>query len=301
MPRVRESQGRTTGAAACRSSSGIRGGSVVRLAVLHRADAAGRRRERRDEPQRGRLVMQEARLRDEVAQGIADVGHLDHRGLGVAGIAVEQHHGGDVQLDIRKRLKPESRGRDLSLRSARLFDHRQRLAVGPDPAVVIDRDRLIGDIAVDGAERARRGRLASARGPDQHHDGAVGCRDARGVQHPCASARGFDRGEGHLLRKAREHLRPAAAHRNDRIDRLARRGRPCIDGGVRPCLANRSLVALIQTAEVDRDTRADRVDEKSSGHTGSVRGTCCRAVTAPEPTGSAGRRVESGCRPIGGL
>ena len=80
-----------------------------RLAVLHRADAARRGRERRDEPQRGGLIVEEARLRDQLAEGIAHVGHLDDRHLGMRGIAVEQHDRGDAQLGIRQRLAARER------------------------------------------------------------------------------------------------------------------------------------------------------------------------------------------------
>ena len=35
-----------------------------------------------------------------------------------------------------------------------------------------------------------------------------------------------------------------------------------------------------ERGQIDRDARADGVDEESSGHTGSLRGTCCRAVNS---------------------
>ncbi len=155
-----------------------------------------------------------------------------------------------------------------------ILDDRQRLAVGPHSSVVVDRDRLVGDVSVGGTQRARRGGLAAAGGPDEHHDLPVGRRDARGVQHPCPSARGFDARERHLLREAREHVHASAAAGRDGLDRL----RIGIHGRIRPRRADGRLVAVVQRAQIDRDDRADGVDEKCSGHVESLRGCVAAAV-----------------------
>ena len=191
-------------------------------------------------------------------------------------IAVEQHDGRDPQLGIGQRLQSEGRRRHLGLRRFGVLDDRQRLAVRPDPPVVVDRDRLVRHVAVHRAERPRCGGLAAARRADQHHHLPVRRRDAGGVQHPGPPASRLDRRERHLLREAREHGGAVRSVRCDRVDRLGRG----IRQRVRPRGPNGRLIVLVERGQIDRDARADGVDEESSGHTGSLRGTCCRAVNS---------------------
>ena len=206
---------------------------------------------------------------------VTEIGDLDTRNLGMRRIAIEQHHGRDAQLGVGERLQSERRRRQLRLRRGRVLDDRQRLAVRPHPSVVVDRDRLVRHVAVDRAERPRCGGLAAARRADEHHHLTVRRRDARGVQHPCAPARGLDRRERHLLREAGEHVRALGSVRRDRLDRLGRG----IRQGVRPRGPDRRLIALVERGQIDRDARADGVDEESSCHNGSLRGTCRRPMT----------------------
>ena len=177
---------------------------------------------------------------------------------------------------------PRADGGSWVFGAARVFDDRQRLAVRPHPPVVVDRDRLIRHVAVDRAERPRCGGLAAARRADQHHHLTVRRRDAGGVQHPRPPARGLDRRERHLLREAREHVHALGSVRRHRLDRLGRG----IRQRIRPRSPHGRLIVLVERGQIDRDARADGVDEESSGHIGSLRGTCCRARERSQSDGA---------------
>ena len=170
------------GSAKRRSSDGAEGCGIP---IRHPTDAARRGGERRHRLQRRGHRGEVARLRRRGPRARRRVRRPRRTASsGRVVVAVEQHDRGEPQRGIRQRAQTELGRRALRLRRARLLDHRQRLAVGPDAAVVVDRDRLVRDVAEARAERARGRRLAATRRPDEHDDPAVVRGETGGVQHP---------------------------------------------------------------------------------------------------------------------
>tara|TARA_B100000519_G_scaffold13659_1_gene10272 strand:- start:46194 stop:47282 length:1089 start_codon:yes stop_codon:yes gene_type:complete len=231
-------------------------------------DAGGRRHVRRDRAQRRRKVGEEARLRHEVGQGVAEIHRLDARRAPGRRCPVDPIEDDDAPEPkwTFSHSQPEVGRGPLRLRGTlRLLD-RKRLAVRPHAPVGIDGHDFVGDVLECRARRLASCRLAPSRGADERDHTPVLGGDAGGMQHPQPTSVQLQRHAGDLAGEDREPtVRFARRHRlHVRVGR-ARRGHR-----VAPAPLDQLPLLAVAGMTVDPHTAPEGIDDQRALHGSGV-------------------------------